>query len=237
MNISDPYEGFSKIFDKVVSKAKYDKWEAWIQAVWAKNNFSPKTILDIACGTGINAIRLSKLGIDVYGVDSSESMLEQARKKNSEIKFLKGHFLNFSIPSKVDGAICFDFSTNYILRSNEFIDFLNRVYDVLNENAIFIFDFKPAQAFFKKEKHLQEADFTFDWTCNIRHEPFVIVDMKISLATGEVFNERHIERGYNLDEIMQIIKSTKFKILEIYDNCELKTPDENSELIQCVLRK
>ena len=89
----------------------------------------------------------------------------------------------------------------------------------------------------KLEKHLKEKDFTFDWVCNIENAPFVIIDIKISLSNGSTFDERHIERGYSLEEIKKIVQCTKFDLLEVYDDCELKEPNDKSELIQFVLKK
>lgn len=237
MNIADPYDGFSKVFDKVVSAPKYDKWQKWINQVWEKYNFSPNSLLDLACGTGINSIRFANQNIEVFGIDSSPSMLSEAQKKSDKVTFLNGHFLNFTIPKRVDAAICLDFSTNYILRQNEFVEFLNRVYQYLNDGGIFVFDCKPTNSFVKKEKHLKEEDFTFDWVCNIENAPFVIIDIKISLSDGSNFDEKHIERGYSLEELRQLVQCTKFDLLEIYDNSELKEPNDKSELIQFVLRK
>ena len=237
MNIADPYDGFSKVFDRVVSAPKYDKWEQWIKQVWKKHNFAPKSLLDLACGTGINSIKFAKENIEVFGIDSSPSMLDEARKKSDKVIFLNGHFLNFTIPKRVDAAICLDFSTNYILRQNEFVEFLNRVYQSLNNGGIFIFDCKPTNSFVKKEKHLKEKDFTFDWVCNIENAPFVIIDIKISLNNGSNFDERHIERGYSLEELKKIVQCTKFDLLEVYDDCQRKESNDKSELIQFVLKK
>ena len=238
MDLSDPYDGFSKVFDRIVPEHKYQNWEAFILSIWNKKNIFPTTLLDIACGTGKNAIRFSQRDIEVFGIDSSLSMLSIAKAKKSSVHFTKGHFLNFNLPKKVDAAICLDFSTNYILRSDEFVDFLNRVYENLNAKGILIFDFKPAKMFLKKEKHLANQDFTFDWVCNLEHAPFVVIDMDTYLKKeNQRFKERHIERGYTLEEIRSIVSQTQFKTAEYYDNCQDKIPADSSELIQVVLQK
>ncbi|GGH88835.1 trans-aconitate methyltransferase [Pullulanibacillus pueri] len=45
-------------------------------------------ILDLGCGTGDLAHRLHKLGVNLIGIDKSENMVEQAKKKYPFIKFL-----------------------------------------------------------------------------------------------------------------------------------------------------
>lgn len=51
-----------------------------------------RRVADIACGTGILATRIhSEIGPDeVYGVDMSEGMLEQARVRSVHVRWLKG---------------------------------------------------------------------------------------------------------------------------------------------------
>ncbi len=235
MNISEPYEGFSKVFDRVVSPEKYDRWERWIRETWTGNGLSPRSLLDMACGTGINSARFAG-EMEVFGVDSSQSMLAEAVKKRIPATFIRGNFLNFTLPKKVDAAICLDFSTNYILRQDEFAGFLDKVYESLNDGGMFIFDFKPAKAFPKKEKHVKGSDFSFDWTCSTENAPIVAVDIRIAVD-GKVFNERHVERGYTADEMKRIVRSTKFDVVAICDNCELKEPADESEMIQFVLKK
>lgn len=240
MSIADPYQGFSKVFDKVVSGPKYDLWESWITQTWQKYEFQPASLLDLACGTGINSIRFANRGLKVYGIDSSDAMLQEAQRKGSNVTFSRGHFLNFTIPKKVDAAICLDFSANYILRTEEFVDYINRVYDSLNHGGIFIFDYKPTGAFSKKEKHLRENDFSFDWTCDTSWSPFIRVDIETTLNdNGKIthFQERHIERGYTLSEMEAIIQTTRFQLLELCDNCQPKEPTDNSDLVQVILRK
>ena len=236
MKLADPYKGFSNVFERIVSVEKYDRWEALIRSVWKKNSFSPRSLVDLACGTGLNGVRFSK-ELEVFGVDSSASMLERAKEKGSSVEFLKGNFLNFILPKNVDAALCLDFSTNYILRTDEFVEFLNRVESCLNEGGLFILDFKPTQAFKKKERHLEEKEFVFDWKCNVEHAPFVIIDIEVKMKEGETFKERHIERGYSWDEMKKIIEGSNFYLKEVYDNCTLKEPAESSELIQVVLQK
>jgi len=46
-----------------------------------------QTLLDVGCGTGYFSDLAFKLNIDVTGIDASKEFVEQAKKRNSEIKF------------------------------------------------------------------------------------------------------------------------------------------------------
>jgi len=59
-------------------------------------------VADLGCGPGRTTARLASLGLDVSGLDLSESMLAIARRENPEIRFAQGSMLELDFP---DGAL------------------------------------------------------------------------------------------------------------------------------------
>lgn len=49
-----------------------------------QKKFKFKTALDVACGTGLHAILLQKIGVDTVGTDNSRAMLDKAHKNAME---------------------------------------------------------------------------------------------------------------------------------------------------------
>ncbi len=63
--------------------------------------------LDIACGTGNYTRCLRDMGIDVVGIDQSETMLEAARNKHPGITWQQADVTALPFPdSSFDGAVC-----------------------------------------------------------------------------------------------------------------------------------
>lgn len=60
---------------------------------------SPKgsNVIDLGCGNGNLTKKLKEKGYNVIGIDDSDEMLNIARKKYNEIKFVKGNALTFKI--------------------------------------------------------------------------------------------------------------------------------------------
>lgn len=57
-------------------------------------------ILELCCGTGRIAVPLAEKGWQITGIDSSESMLEVAKRKSSKVNWLKADVRNFEIEDK-----------------------------------------------------------------------------------------------------------------------------------------
>jgi ubiquinone/menaquinone biosynthesis C-methylase UbiE len=67
----------------------------------------PRTLLDLACGSGQLAQHFLDVGYTVTGIDLSESMLEHARHRNEQhvqagtARFLRANAADFTIPETV----------------------------------------------------------------------------------------------------------------------------------------
>src|ERR1700685_3880030 len=99
-------------FDKLASR--YDSiWSdtpvgrAQRSAVWRridplfkKSDF----VLDLGCGTGIDALHLQSRGVSVYGIDSSPRMVEVARRRGIETHCCPIEWLHY-FDLRLDGAI------------------------------------------------------------------------------------------------------------------------------------
>lgn len=80
-------------FSKWAKLYDYEKYLLFLlrrNAAKFLNSTSPLKILDVATGTGAQAYELAKLGHDITGIDLSNEMLEQAKKKSRPE--LKLHF-------------------------------------------------------------------------------------------------------------------------------------------------
>lgn len=61
------------------SKSRTNAYQKWFSNV-LKNNHSGNTVLDVACGTGVDSIMLIEQGFNVVSCDASDKMLKYALK-------------------------------------------------------------------------------------------------------------------------------------------------------------
>lgn len=67
---------------------------------------SAQTLLDVGCGTGYFSNLAYKQGAEVTGIDASEKLVEQAKKRNSEIKFSTGEMEELPFPDNTFDVVC-----------------------------------------------------------------------------------------------------------------------------------
>jgi len=75
-----------------------DKTEKWL--VFSMLRSRKGKALDLGCGTGNYTVELYKRGFDVIGFDASEKMLEIARRKLPDVKFIKGDAYKLPFPDE-----------------------------------------------------------------------------------------------------------------------------------------
>ena len=152
-NISGNYDGLNR----VISGGMDVKWRKKVVQLVADTQ--PKTILDIATGTGDLAISFSKLDIDnITGFDLSEGMLSVARKKaaaknlNDKLSFIQGDSEAMPFDNDSFDAITVAFG----IRNFETLEKgLDEIYRVLKPGGIFVIleTSVPTKAPFKQGYH------------------------------------------------------------------------------------
>ena len=173
-------------------------------------------MLDLACGTGVLAMKLSPRVASVLGIDHSREMIEIARSKVSRRKnvaFKCGDMRRLKCKLKFDLCTCSFDSINYILTYSDLLSVFRRVYDCLIDGGLFIFDSNTEVHYttfngmsFCRETKIGQV------TQSVRYVP----SRKRNIVT---FNfpggrcEKHIQRPYNLHELTPRLKKAGFKIM------------------------
>ena len=102
----------------------------------------PRKILEIGCGTGDNAIWLSRQNFDVVGIDASEVAIEKARSKAVEANIKCAFLVSDILTSRIEGAsfgFAFDRGCFHTLGSDkERRRFVEKVHGHLGENGLWL---------------------------------------------------------------------------------------------------
>lgn len=137
-------EEYAGAYDALYQDKDYEQECNYIEALFKKYNYRPKTILDLGCGTGGHALILTRRGYTVSGVDRSASMLEIARQKAEaqrlDIEFIEGDLTRISTNKKYDAVISMFAVMGYQTTNTALAAACKVAKDCLVPGGMFMFD-------------------------------------------------------------------------------------------------
>lgn len=134
----------------------------WLLSSWEKvmerqmeelvpllRKYNVKSVLDCACGTGLQAIGLKKAGFDVVGSDLSKEMLAVAKTNLEQegiddLRLIEADFREVSkkVDRKFDAVICMGNSLPHLFGDDEILKALKSIYDCLKDNGVAIIEIR-----------------------------------------------------------------------------------------------
>ncbi len=96
------------LYDLIYSQFKdYEAEATFIHALIQKWRPGATTILDVGCGTGEHAVRLSRdYGYQIAGIDLEPAFIEIARQKLPSVDFIVADMTDFDLGKRFDVALC-----------------------------------------------------------------------------------------------------------------------------------
>ena len=242
-----PYSKLAAIYDEVMSHVDYNGWSYYIQKVIQKWHPHAKRILDISCGTASLLLKLDSTKYQFFGFDFSYSMLKVAAKKckalDRSIHLWQGNMTSFRLNQKVDVVLSLYDSVNYIREISAWNSMFECAYDVLNNNGLFIFDICTEKNSKKYFHNYYESKFKDGYSYS-RHSQYdmhnKIHSNRFEIQFGSektVFVELHEQKIVSLNEVMNIISTTRFRFLGAFHGFGFRRGTEKSLRIHFVLKK
>lgn len=245
--MSHPFSQIAPYYDTMMEFIDYPRWVNYVTDIIHKFKKNPKTILDLACGTGTPSLFLAKKGYKIIGLDSSKEMLKVMREKLKKYNplLIHGDMRSFKLPYPVDSAMCLFDSLNYLLTEKELINTFTSVYNNLRWDGLFLFDMNTItglatywgnQTFAREIKNTYSVWKTiFDKKKNIST---LYLTLFVKTDKGyERIEEIHQERGYRITDIENCLKSAGFKKIAFYQHLTFFKAKESNHRIMGVATK
>lgn len=146
MNVFGKY---AQYYDLLYRDKDYDSEVRFINGLIQKHAPNAKNLLELGCGTGIHAEKLSAAGYSVHGVDLSAEMLKCAEerirnlpeKETMRLSFSCGDIRQFRYGGGYfDVVISLFHVMSYQTKNNDLEAVFNTVKHHLNPKGVFIFD-------------------------------------------------------------------------------------------------
>ena len=244
----DAYQALASSYDRLTNDVKYYAIVDFYKKILEREGLSPRTAVDLACGTGSVAILLAKEGMQVTAVDMSEEMLCVAAQKAQELddspRFICQMLQKLQLPRGVDLAVCALDSLAYITDPEACREAIGRVYRVLNPGGCFIFDVNTPEKLKAMDGQVfldEDEDVYCVWRGEFDEETNICsYGMDLFQRRGALWQrsfEEHREYAYSAEQLKQYLKQAGFTAIEIFGDCSMEAPGEGEQRIYIKARK
>ncbi|MFJ6213535.1 class I SAM-dependent DNA methyltransferase [Streptomyces sp. NPDC092296] len=148
----EPYAATADTYDRLVGWA-IDQWgerprphmAAFLQHLWSDRAQPIREVLEICCGTGLMLEQLARLGYSVTGLDRSEAMLGQARKRlGARIPLVHSELPEIPLDREFDAVVCAASALNYLPDHESLVRTFHAVARTVRTGGSFVFDILSA---------------------------------------------------------------------------------------------
>lgn len=230
------FSGSAEWYDVILGKDKYENSARFVSQQLQK--FNVKTVLELACGSGLYLFFLKKSGFDIEGLDIGKEMLDVARDRSKAIKLYQQNMTSFDTKKKYDAILILN-SGLALLPNHSLIDkTIKRCHENLNDDGILLIDLP---------NHTKEIkEFNFTQSC----EEYKIPNGKIDIIFRDhrsnnkwvaewygfvkqgnkfsQFKEYYEELIYSPRVIEKSLKNHGFKILKVFGSRRERKFDSNN---------
>ena len=244
----DAYHNLAASYDRLTNDVDYEGTVDFYEQILTREGLKPRTVVDLACGTGSVSAILARKGYEVTGVDLSEEMLTEAAMKTMDMEnrplFSCQNLRDLRLPRAVDMAVCALDSLDYITDPEDCEAAIRRAYKVLNPGGIFIFDVNTPEKLraMDGQMFIDEDDDVFCvWRGEFDEETNICsYGMDLFQREGGVWIrsfEEHCEYAYSRTQLTQYLKKAGFTHIEVYADRLFEDPREGEQRIYFKARK
>ena len=244
----DAYHELAKSYDRLTNDVDYEATVDFYMQILEREGVKPRTVVDLACGTGSVTEILARRGYQVTGVDMSEEMLTEAMSKVMDMenppRFVCQKLQELHLPVAVDMAVCALDSLDYVTDPADCAEAIRRTYKALNPGGIFIFDVNTPEKLRAMDGQVfldEDDDVYCVWRGEFDEETNICsYGMDLFQREGEVWHrsfEEHREYAYSAEQLVGYLKDAGFTGIEVYADRLFEAPGPGEQRIYLKARK
>ena len=242
------YGALAESYDRLTNDVDYADFVRFTHELLKKERFTPRSVADLACGTGSTTRLLAEMGYDTVAVDLSEDMLTEAMAKCSDLPklplFLHQSLQELKLHRGVDLAVCYLDSLDYILEPADCKKAIARVYQALNPGGVFIFDVNtPEKLRAMDDQVFLDEDETVYCVWRGEFDPETNIcsyGMDLFQREGSLWRrsfEEHQEYAYAPEQLTEYLRAAGFTSIEIFADRLMQPPRRGEQRIFFKARK
>ena len=239
---------YSKYYDLLYGNKDYILEAKYISECIRRYSPSAISILEFGSGTGIHGLILKELGYDIYGLERSELMVDEAKRRG--FPCMLADISSYVLDRRFDVVISLFHVISYITENSSLEKVFKNASRSLQTGGLFIFDvwYTPAvyhQGAVNKIKKVENGEtsvvrFAEPTICPnenvVEVKYYIIVKDKKSYKSIE-FQEIHPMRHFSIPEIALLAKLSDFEVLKCEEFLSGNQPSLNSWGVNFILKK
>ena len=234
MHGDDPYAPLASLYDAMASdpaiQAFYCEWADSLLEAAERLGLRVRTLVDLACGTGNSTIPwLRQREWVVVGVDRSEAMLREARRKSSRIDWYRRDLVDLDLPFRADAVTCHFDALNHVLSARSLQRAFHGVARLLNPGGLFQFDVNTGailewlgrhEKLFRVGEHYFVAVNEYDRRRHLAtfHQHWFVARAGAGLRARDLYEHREVvvqERAYPRGALVAMLRRAGLRTLAI----------------------
>ena len=234
------FDAIGNYYDLLYHDKNYSEETAYILNLLERLSFSGKDVLEFGSGTGQHGRLLAKNGLNILGVELSDTMLARSFDTDG-FKAVKGDARTFNTRQKFDLVLSLFHVMSYQVTDLDKEAAFRNAFNHLNKNGILIFDcwFSPAvhhQRPSTRVKRISNQDFEIFRIAEpeiIDEKNLVNVNYTVFMKDKESgliqsFKEQHKMRHFSIPEMDRIAIQSGFEQVNVESFLDRKTPDTST---------
>jgi SAM-dependent methyltransferase len=241
---TEPYTALSSVYQAAGFAAYSQEIAPKLLAQAFELEWTGRTLVDLACGSGDLACWFGEHGFRVTGVDLSASMLrfgtERSRQIGIDVQFLTSDIRTYKPDRQVELATCIGGSLNYMPTLRDLESVFRQAQAAVQPGKLFIFDLRtikgladtvsePQIVFNNNNDILIVAENTFSYETLLLNTRYII--WRFTSAGWQRAEEVHALRGYPVQAVMSLLAKTGFRLRRTLTP-ELQPADTNHQEAQ-----
>ena len=244
----EAYGALAESYDRLTNDVDYRAIVEFYDEILRREGAAPRSVADLACGTGSVSAIFAQRGLRVVGVDISEEMLTVAQQKTGGMDnppwFVCQPLQKLRLPRAVDLAVCALDSLDYITEPADCAMAIRRIYKALNPGGIFIFDVNTPQKLRAMDGQVfldEDEDVYCVWRGEFDEQTNICsYGMDLFQRRGEVWVrsfEEHREYAYTQEQLVGYLQAAGFSRIEVYADRSFRAPGPGEQRIYIKARK
>ena len=238
------YEALAASYDRLTDDVAYRATADYLERLLAAAGKRPKSVLDLACGTGSLSMVLAERGYRVLGADLSEEMLAvaygkaMALPKDKRPYFIHQAMQRLRLPYAVDCAVCCLDSLNYVTEPADCRETLRRVHAALAPGGVFLFDVNTPEKLRAMDGQVfldEDDDVYCVWRGAYDTETRICsYGMDLFQRRGRLWRrsfEEHREYAYEPEELRRWLEEAGFTGVTVYGDRSMEPPQPSAQRV------